>query len=46
MLINEPSTYAAVERAFDAYERALTTNDVAMLDLLFWNGSVAITMSR
>ncbi len=37
MLINEPSTYAAVEKAFDAYERALTTNDVAMLDALFWN---------
>ncbi|HTI16439.1 MAG TPA: oxalurate catabolism protein HpxZ [Trinickia sp.] len=36
MLINEPSTYAAVEQAFDTYERALTTNDVATLDALFW----------
>jgi hypothetical protein len=37
MLINDPSTYAAVEKAFDAYEPALTTNDVATLDALFWN---------
>jgi hypothetical protein len=37
MLINDPATHAAVSAAFDAYETALTTNDVAMLDLLFWN---------
>jgi hypothetical protein len=37
MLINDPATYAAVEKAFDAYECALTTNDVAMLDALFWD---------
>jgi hypothetical protein len=37
MLINDPATYAAVSAAFDAYEIALTTNDVAMLDTLFWN---------
>jgi hypothetical protein len=37
MLINDPATYAAVSAAFDAYETALTTNDVAMLDTLFWN---------
>jgi hypothetical protein len=37
MLINDPATLAAVDAAFDAYERALTTNDVAMLDTLFWN---------
>jgi hypothetical protein len=37
MLINDPATYAAVEKAFDAYEVALTTNDVATLDALFWN---------
>jgi hypothetical protein len=37
MLINDPATYAAVEKAFDTYEVALTTNDVATLDALFWN---------
>ncbi|MGF6781556.1 oxalurate catabolism protein HpxZ [Paraburkholderia sp. GAS334] len=37
MHINEPATLAAVETAFDAYETALTTNDVATLDALFWN---------
>jgi hypothetical protein len=37
MLINDPATYAAVKKAFDAYEVALTTNDVATLDALFWN---------
>jgi hypothetical protein len=37
MLINDPATYGAVEKAFDAYEAALTTNDVATLDALFWN---------
>jgi hypothetical protein len=36
-VINDPATLAAVEAAFDAYETALTTNDVAMLDTLFWN---------
>ena len=37
MLINDPATFAAVSAAFDAYEKALTSNDVAMLDTLFWN---------
>jgi hypothetical protein len=37
MLINDPASVAAVEAAFDAYEAALTTNDVATLDALFWN---------
>jgi hypothetical protein len=35
--INDPATLAAVEAAFDEYERALTTNDVPVLDTLFWN---------
>jgi hypothetical protein len=39
MLINDPATYAAVEKAFDTYEAALTTNDVATLDALFWNSA-------
>lgn len=37
MQINEPDTYAEVERASSAYEIALTTNDVAQLDALFWD---------
>jgi hypothetical protein len=37
MLIDDPKTLAAVEAAFDAYELALTSNDVAMLDALFWD---------
>jgi hypothetical protein len=37
MLINDPVTFAAVEQCFDAYEVALTTNDVATLDALFWD---------
>ncbi|WP_042267840.1 oxalurate catabolism protein HpxZ [Paraburkholderia heleia] len=35
--VNDPATRAAVEAAFDAYERALTTNDIPVLDTLFWN---------
>ncbi|MFP3552236.1 oxalurate catabolism protein HpxZ [Paraburkholderia sp. SIMBA_049] len=35
--INDPATLAAVEAALDEYERALTTNDVPVLDTLFWN---------
>ncbi|AUT68340.1 MULTISPECIES: oxalurate catabolism protein HpxZ [Paraburkholderia] len=35
--INDPATLAAVEAALDEYERALTTNDVPVLDALFWN---------
>jgi hypothetical protein len=35
MNINDPAVVAEVEAAFAAYERALTTNDVATLDLLF-----------
>ena len=34
--INDPATLSAVNAAFDEYERALTTNDVAVLDTLFW----------
>ncbi|OUL70536.1 oxalurate catabolism protein HpxZ [Paraburkholderia hospita] len=35
--INDPATLTAVEAALDEYERALTTNDVPVLDTLFWN---------
>jgi hypothetical protein len=35
MKVNDPAVLAEVEAAFAAYEVALTTNDVAMLDALF-----------
>ena len=35
--INDPLVLAEVNTAFDRYEQALVTNDVAVLDELFWN---------
>jgi hypothetical protein len=35
--INRPDVLAEVNAAFDAYERALVTNDVAVLDKLFFD---------
>ncbi|CAN7515882.1 oxalurate catabolism protein HpxZ [Variovorax paradoxus] len=35
--INLPAVLAEVEAAFAAYERALVTNDVPVLDRLFWD---------
>lgn len=35
--INTPTVLAEVEAAFLRYEKALTGNDVAVLDELFWN---------
>ena len=37
MEINRPDVVAEMEAAFRRYETALTTNDVAVLDELFWN---------
>lgn len=37
LAINLPGPLAEMTEAFAAYERALTGNDVALLDLLFWN---------
>ena len=37
MEINIPSVVAEVTAAFDRYEQALNTNDVATLDELFWS---------
>lgn len=34
--INIPEVVAEVEKAFERYERALVSNDVAELDALFW----------
>lgn len=35
--INQPDVLAEVTAAFERYERALVSNDVAVLDELFWN---------
>jgi len=37
MKIDDPTVVAEVRAAFDRYERALTTNDTATLDELFWD---------
>ena len=37
MNINQPDVLAEVEMQFARYEAALTGNDVAVLDELFWN---------
>ncbi len=37
MVINDPATLAEVTAAFARYEQALVTNDVAVLDELFWD---------
>ena len=37
MDINLPDLVAEVTAAFERYERALVTNDVGVLDELFWN---------
>ena len=39
MEINLPDVVAEVTSAFDRYEVALVTNDVSVLDELFWNSS-------
>lgn len=40
--INIPEVHAEVTAAFDRYERALVTNDVAVLDELFWKSGHTI----
>jgi ketosteroid isomerase-like protein len=40
--INIPEVVAEVTEAFQRYERALVTNDVAMLDALFWNSTCTL----
>lgn len=37
MEINLPDVVAEVQAVFDRYEQALVTNDVAVLDELFWH---------
>lgn len=40
--LNDPKTLAEVEAAFARYEKALTGNDVAVLDELFWTSDKTI----
>lgn len=37
LTINQPDVIAEVTTAFNCYEAALVSNDVAVLDELFWN---------
>jgi ketosteroid isomerase-like protein len=42
MEVNNPLTVREVEQVFDAYEKALVGNDVAMLDELFWDDKATL----
>ena len=42
MLINDPQTLDELTFAFLCYERALTSNDIAVLDELFWDSNLTI----
>ncbi|HEX3539113.1 MAG TPA: oxalurate catabolism protein HpxZ [Acidimicrobiales bacterium] len=42
MEVNHPEVVAEVRSAFDRYETAFVTNDVAVLDELFWASPVAV----
>ena len=42
MDINKPEVVAEVKAAFDRYEQALVSNDVQVLDELFWNSPLTI----
>ncbi len=42
MIVNDPATLAEVTAAFERYERALVTNDVAVLDEMFWQDEKTI----
>ncbi|MDR7095617.1 oxalurate catabolism protein HpxZ [Hydrogenophaga laconesensis] len=40
--INRPDVLAEVNAVFDAYEQALVTNDVVVLDELFWRSPLTL----
>jgi hypothetical protein len=42
MIINDPTTLAEVTERFEAYERALGANDLAVLDGFFWDSPHAL----
>ncbi len=42
--INEPEVLRQVTEAFERYEAALTGNDIAMLDALFWKSDHVVRL--
>ncbi|AVJ17127.1 oxalurate catabolism protein HpxZ [Serratia sp. JUb9] len=42
--INHPLTLAEVTAAFDRYEQALVSNDIAVLDELFWHSERTVRL--
>ena len=42
MIVNDPETLAEATAAFDLYEAALCSNDVTVLDALFWSDARVI----
>jgi hypothetical protein len=42
LAINRPDVVAEVTDAFDRYEAALVSNDIAALDALFWNSNFTL----
>lgn len=42
MEVNLPEVVAEVKRAFESYETALITNDIATLDELFWTNEKTV----
>ena len=42
MKINDPKIVAEMTEAFERYEKALVSNDVATLDSLFWNDASTV----
>jgi hypothetical protein len=42
VIVDDPAILAEVTLAFDRYERALVTNDVAVLDELFWDSPLTL----
>ncbi len=44
--INQPQVHAEVSAAFYRYEAALVSNDVAVLDALFWHDPRTVRLGR
>lgn len=42
MIVNDPATLAEVTAQFERYEQALVTNDVAVLDEIFWDSPLTL----
>jgi hypothetical protein len=41
-MLNDPATLDAIRATFERYERALVTNDVTVLDELFWDSESTV----